>query len=267
MQESSFREVRAITPPAAYIGGKRQLAKVLVPLLSEIHHTAYAEPFCGMGGIFFRRTRAAPAEAINDVSRDVATLFRILQRHYPFFMQMLQYGMTSRVEFERLIATDPDTLTDLERAARFLYLQRLSFGGRVDGRTFGIDPLRPARFDVTRLGPILEAIHSRLAGVVIECLPYQRFLTRYDRPGMLFYLDPPYWGCETDYGRGVFGREDFMALADLLAGLKARWVLSINDRPEIRAIFGQFRLEPVELTYSLSRGAATKAKELIIQPW
>jgi DNA adenine methylase len=62
------------------------------------------------------------------------------------------------------------------RGIRFLYLQRLAFGGKVAGRSFGIDTHGPSRFDVTKLGPILEDIHSRLAGVVIECLPWREFI-------------------------------------------------------------------------------------------
>ena len=58
----------------------------------------------------------------------------------------------------------------------------------------GIKPARASRFDVTKLGPILEDIHTRLAGVVIECLSWREFIDRYDSPGTLFYLDPPYWG-------------------------------------------------------------------------
>ena len=50
--------------------------------------------------------------------------------------------------------TDPVTPTDLEPAARFLYLQRAAFGGKVDGRSFGVD--RPARFDITTLVPLLK---------------------------------------------------------------------------------------------------------------
>lgn len=44
---------------------------------------------------------------------------------------------------------------------------------------------------------------TRLAGVIIENLPYGEFIARYDGPGVLFYLDPPYWGSEGDYGRGA----------------------------------------------------------------
>ena len=118
-------------------------------------------------------------EVINDISRDVATLFRILQRHYPQFLETLKFQLTSRREFERLAACDPSTLTDLERAARFLYLQRLAFGGKVAGRNFGVDVASSAGFNVTKLGPLLEAIHERLSGVTIECLPWRDFIDRY----------------------------------------------------------------------------------------
>jgi hypothetical protein len=50
----------------------------------------------------------------------VATLFRILQRHYRQFMETLTLQITSRPEFERLAAPNADTLTDPERACRFL---------------------------------------------------------------------------------------------------------------------------------------------------
>lgn len=82
-------------------------------------------------------------------------------------------------------------LTDLERAARFLYLQRLAFGGKVTGQNFGVDMTGPSRFNLNRLGPVLEDVHERLAGVTIENLDWRGFIDRYDRAGTLFYLDRP----------------------------------------------------------------------------
>jgi len=104
-----------------------------------------------MGGVFFRRRWAVRREVVNDISRDVATLFRILQRPYPQFMETLKFQIAARREFERLAATNPDTLTDLEWAGRFLYLQRLAFGGKVAGRSFGVDTNGASRFDVLGL--------------------------------------------------------------------------------------------------------------------
>jgi DNA adenine methylase len=204
---------------------------------------------------------------INDAGRDVFTFFRVLQRHYLPFVEMMRFQLTMRAEFERLVATDPDTLTDLERSARFYYLQRNSFGGKVRGRTFGVAVGDPGRFDITKLVPELEALHARLAGVRIEALPFSAFIARYDRPTTLFYLDPPYYGCEDDYGRELFAREDFARLATQLAGISGRFLLSLNDTPEVRRIFSAFAIEAVRTTYSV--GGAGKAKsvgEVIISP-
>jgi DNA adenine methylase len=255
--------IEPVRPIAPYVGGKRALAKRLVEAIDAIPHEIYAEPFVGMGGVFFRRRSRPRKEVINDISADVVTLFRLLQRHYQQLLDVLKWQICSRAEFERLMAVDPATLTDLERAVRFLYLQRTAFGGKVTGRNFGVTLTAGPRFDLTKLVPMLEDVHERLCGVDIERLPYADLVARYDTPATLFYLDPPYYGCEKDYGAGVFGPDDFERLRGLLGPLKGRFIMSINDTPEIRAIFAGFTTEDVELSYRLS-GKVTPAKELII---
>lgn len=265
MRENSFQKIEPVQPLAGYVGGKRNLAGRIVPIIESQPHDLYAEVFMGMGGIFFRRQRVPKAEVINDASRDVATLFRILQRHFVPFMEMMRLQLTTRAEFERLVRTDPDTLTDLERSARFLYLQRTTFGGKVAGRTFGTQRSNPARFDITKLAPMIEDVHGRLTRVVIECLDWSDFIARYDAPATLFYLDPPYWGSEDFYGKELFCRADFARLAEQLRGIKGRFILSINDTPGIREAFAGFSMKAVKTTYTVAGGKAAKAaRELII---
>ncbi len=259
----TLEPVAPVRPVAGYIGGKRNLSKRLVAMIGAIEHRCYVEPFIGMGGVFFRRDSRPRSEVINDISADVATLFRILQRHYQQFLDVLKWQIASRAEFDRLVKADPETLTDLERAARFLYLQRMTFGGKVMGRHFGVDRGAGPRFDLTKLVPMLEDVHERLASVVIERLPYEKLIPRYDTKGTLFYCDPPYWGCTNDYGRNLFSENDFERLSDLLKGIEGRFILSINDVPEIRTLFSWAKVEPVDLNYRIS-GKATAAKELII---
>jgi DNA adenine methylase len=257
-----FLPVQPVQPPAAYLGGKRNLAARIVHRLRQVPHRTYVEPFVGMGGVFLRRPWKSPVEVINDRSQDVSNLFRILQRHYVQLMDTLRWQVTSRAEFERLLAARPETLTDLERAARFLYLQRLAFGGKIEGRNFGVDPVIPGRFDVTKLGPILDAVHERLAGVVVECLPYEEVLRRYDRAGTLFYLDPPYHGCEGDYLPGLFGPRDFEHMAAMLERVRGRFLVSLNDTEEVRRIFRHFSIEAVPTTYSVAGGARGKGRRV-----
>ena len=264
MTNNNLQTVRPISPVAGYIGGKRILSKQLVPMINAIEHDLYAEPFMGMGGVFFRRDRKPKVEAVNDYSRDVATFFRILQNHYEAFLDMLKWQVASRAEFERLVGMDADRLTDLQRAARFLYLQRMSFGGKVAGRTFGVSATTSARFDVAKLTPLLEAAHERLTGVWIERLPYADFIRRYDRPDSLFFCDPPYWGSEHYYGRELFSRPDFEHLAQVLKALRGRFILTVNDRPELREMFSWASIETASLTYSAGGRNDVSAREIIV---
>lgn len=264
-ERADLTPVKPIQPAAPWLGGKRNLAKRITAILDGIPHQTYAEPFVGMGGIFLRRSMRPRCEVINDYGRDVSNLFRILQRHYPQFFEVLRFQLTTRVEFNRLVDTDPSTLTDLERAARFLYLQRTAFGGKVSGRNFGVARERPGRFNLTTLEPMLEDLHSRLAGVVIECLDYADFIRRYDGPSTLFYLDPPYWGCEKDYGKDMFSRDDFDKMAAQLGIMQGRFLVSINDVPDIRETFGSFTLTPVVTSYTVGKNERGNSRaELLV---
>lgn len=260
-----LQPARPAVPVAPYFGGKRNLASRVIERLAVVPHLTYAEPFIGMGGVFLRRPFKARSEVVNDISKDVVTLFRVLQRHYAAFIEFLRWHVQARSEFERMMAENPDTLTDIERAARFLYLQRMAFGGKLVGRNFGVaSDGRASRFDVTRIGAILEAVHDRLAGVVIERMPWADFIPRYDREGTLFYLDPPYFGHEGDYGAGVFAPADFEVMAGLLGRIDGRFILSLNDHPEVRRMFAGFVIEDVETTYTASSAGTVGARELLI---
>lgn len=261
-----FDDFVASTHPAAkYIGGKRKLARPIIAAIERIPHHCYAEAFIGMGGVFLRRRRKATAEVINDWSEDVATFFRVLQRQHGAFLDQLRFHLTMRSAFERFMLTDPATLLDIERAARFFYLQRTAFGGKVSGRNFGIDPYSQGKFDVRKIDSLIRAIHRRLSGVTIERLHWLDFLVRYDRAGTLFYLDPPYYGCEGDYGRELFDRGQFPMMAEALREVAGTFLLSINDHPEVRKIFEGFAMVEMRLLYSVGGGDKTAdAQELII---
>ncbi len=130
---------------------------------------------------------------------------------------------------------------------------------------FGVAPEQAPRFSLARLEPILEAAHERLDGVVFECLDWSDLIARYDGPDSLFYLDPPYFGNEADYGQGLFERADFGRMADQLGRIRGRFLLSINDTAEIRETFADFIIDEVRLSYTVSRNAPTaRSRELVI---
>lgn len=256
-----MERIEAAAPVAPWQGGKKALAARIIEIIEAIDHRSYIEPFVGMGGVFLRRRFRPTLEVANDRNGEIVNLFRILQRHLPQLMEVMRFSIASRRDFERLRETDPASLTDLERAARFLYLQRLAFGGKVDG-VFGVAEGR-TRFSLSRLEPVLEAAHERLEAVVFENLDWRDVLARYDSPRSLFYLDPPYMGGENDYGKGLFDASQFAEIATVLREMAGAFVLSINDTPRARELFSGFEIRDVKLTYTIS-GGGTEASELII---
>lgn len=255
-------DVEPLRGLAPWMGGKRQLAKLLIARIERTPHRCYAEPFLGMGGVFLRRRRRPESEAVNDAHGDVVNLFRVVQRHPDALAQALALTLGARAEFDRIRAIDPARLTDVERAARFYFLMQAGFRGKASSPTYAASPIRRSRWDAGRLLAQMRLVHRRLAGVYIERLGYADFVRLYDSAETLFYLDPPYWGHERDYGAGLFGRDDFARLADLLAGIKGRFVLSINDVPEIRQLFRWARIAGVPVTYTI--GGGKRVDELII---
>ncbi|PZO05478.1 MAG: restriction endonuclease subunit M [Alphaproteobacteria bacterium] len=89
------------------------------------------------------------------------------------------------------------------------------------------------------------------------------FIERNDRPDTLFYCDPPCWGTEDYYGADLFNRGDFERLSACLKAVRGRFILSLNDVPEVREIFSWAAIQAVDLNYHIS-GRATPAKEVII---
>lgn len=101
----------------------------------------------------------------------------------------------------------------------------------------------------------------------MEHLPWAECVERYDRPGTLFYMDPPYWKTE---GYGVdFDWREYERLAQLLRTMKGKAVVSINDHPQIRELFDGLQIVPLQLRYLIGTGDSRgkQAGELIIKNW
>jgi hypothetical protein len=160
---------------------------------------------------------------------------------------------------------DKATLIDIQRAVRFYYLLKAGYGSRIPNPTFSISTMSRSSFNLLRIEEELSAAHLRLSRVYVENMHYETLIKRFDRPHTFFYLDPPYYDCEDYYGKGIFSREDFRRLADLLKEVEGKFILSINDVPEIRSLFADFCVKEATTTYTLP-GAHEKKKvtELLI---
>ncbi|MEL4887847.1 DNA adenine methylase [Pectobacterium betavasculorum] len=245
-------------PIVPWIGGKRRLAKHILPLFPA--HTCYVEPFCGAAALYFLKP-PSKAEVINDINGELVNLYRVVKHHLEEFVRQFKWALVSRQIYKWLQAVPEETLTDIQRAARFYYLQKQAFGGKVEDRTFGTATTSPPRFNLLRIEEELSMAHLRLSRTVIEHLDWAECIQRYDRPHTLFYCDPPYWGTE---GYGVeFGLENYVHMAQLAREIKGKMIVSVNDIPEMRQAFEGLNLQSVGINYSLS-GKPVPRRELVI---
>ena len=250
-----------VKSPISYLGGKSRLAKQIVKMLPE--HQTYVEPFCGAAWVFFEK-EPSKVEVINDMNLDLVTFWRVVQNHLEEFLRHFKHCVISREIFDILNRTDPSTLTDIQRAVRFYYLQRTGFGGKTVGRVMPASKTRPPSLNLNTLAEGILEVHWRMRRVTIERMEALQCIRRHDAPGTLFYLDPPYYGFEKDYAV-VWPREKFAEMAELLTGIKGAFILSLNDRPEVRDIFASFQIKAVKTTYSASaKGGGKEAAEVLI---
>jgi len=249
-------------PIIPWIGGKRRLADRLIPQFPP--HSCYVEVFAGGAALYFLRP-PADVEVINDINGDLVNLYRVVKSHLEEFVRQFKWALSSREIFKWTQDTPPETLTDIQRAARFFYLQQHCFGGKVEGQTWGTATTTPA-INLLRLEENLSAAHLRLASSFIENLDWAKCIERYDRPHTFFYLDPPYWETE-GYGVG-FGIEQYEKMADMMRKLKAKAIISLNDHPDIRRIFDGFQMDTVPIQYTIGGGGKSVDRmELIIYSW
>lgn len=252
--------------PIPWMGSKRRLAGAILERLPE--HRCFVEVFAGSAALLFAREEPADVEVLNDIDGDLVNFFRVLKFHLVEFCNQFRFAIVSRQIWEWTKATPPETLTDIQRAARFFYLQKLGFGGKPTGRTFGYSPTAPPKLNLVRLEEELSAVHARMVRVLIEQLTWESCLARYDRPTTAFFLDPPYFGT-ADYGER-WTRERYEAIAAALATLKGKALLTVNDHPVMREVFAAFPAERLKITYTVARkdgGERAPSAELLVRTW
>ena len=234
--------------PLAYIGGKRRIARDVVALIPD--HTTYVEPFAGGAQVFFHKPRSR-IEVLNDLDHEVVNFLRVCQRHHEELTRLLRLQPASRQIFMWHHDQPPELLTDIERAARFFYLQKNAWGGHRVRQNFRYCITKPPGYNPETIPESLSAAADRLSRVQIEHLPYHEIIRRFDRPTTFFYCDPPYVG--VDLYQHNFSDQQFVEMANLLRSLKGRFLLSINDCPKAREWFADFHRREIAFTYTAVR--------------
>ncbi|MDR3278514.1 MAG: DNA adenine methylase, partial [Oscillospiraceae bacterium] len=230
----------------SWVGGKMALRDEIIARFPT-EYGRYIEVFGGAGWTLFRKP-PEKFEVWNDFNSDLVNLYRAVKEHSEELIRALDWTLNSRADFNRLkmLFRTPVKLPDVPRAAEYFRLITLSYGSKCV--SFGGQPC-----ELGRRYPAIRGAHVRLGGVVIENKDFEALLRQYDREDAFFYLDPPYYGTEDYYGGVDFTPDDHARLRGALAGIGGKFLLSYNDCPEIRELYGDFNIEAIARLSNLSQ--------------
>ena len=154
----------------SWVGGKKLLRKEIIKKFPKEEIEKYVEPFGGAAWVLFGKTPHSK-EVYNDINGELVNLFRMVKYHPEALQAELSFMLNSREEFFRQRGMQPETMTELQRAARMFYLIKASYGSKVS--TFGV-----GFKDVSAIKN-LQAVHERLIKVLIEnnlLMKFYRFM-------------------------------------------------------------------------------------------
>lgn len=254
----------------------------------------YVEVFGGAGWVLFGRKPDSAMEVFNDYNSDLINLYRCVKdRTFELIRELNFLPLNTRDEFEILkkfmsndeftedymrkeleitqhylnppefdemkaILLEKATLYDVRRAAAFYKLIRYSYGSGCT--SFGCQP-----FDIRNTFGLIWAASRRLQNTLIENKSYDPLIIQQDRPGTLFFLDPPYYETEDHY-KVVFTKEDHIHLRDILKQIQGMFLLTYNDCEYTRELYKEFHIESVTRLNNLAQryGAGCEFPEIIV---
>ena len=245
-----------------WIGGKSQLKKYIIPLIPKTC-SRYIEVCGGAGWVLFGKEMIkGQMEIFNDIDSDLINLYRQIKTNC-FDLQKEIDWLQSRELFEdfREAFRSDIPMSELQRAARYLYLIRCSFGS--NRYSFATSPSRPYN-----LIDLLPLYRDRLKDVIIENRDFEKLISTYDRQDAVFYIDPPYVGSEKYYNKkySCFTMSDHERLNRCLSSIKGKFILSYNDCKIVRELYQDYNVMGIDRKNTLPSNPedCVKYKELII---
>ncbi len=251
-------------PFLKWAGGKRQLLEQFARHFpAPGSYGVYHEPFLGGGAVFFH---LLPARAVlSDLNPELVEAYQVVRDDVEGVIRRLRGYRNEEEFYYEVRSLDPQTLTQPERVARMLYLNRTCFNGLYRLNSAGRFNVPFGRYRLPRIcrTSSLRAASRALAGVELRVQPFEAVLDS-AQPADLVYLDPPYQPLSrtasfTAYTREAFDEADQRRLAAVYRELDrrgCRLMLSNSNTDLVRELYGDFRIVKVQARRAInSRGA------------
>jgi DNA adenine methylase len=267
-------------PFLKWAGGKTQLLQQYQDLLPKRFQNYY-EPFLGGAAVFFRlfETTNPPVRSfLMDINLELINVYRCVKDDVQDLIDHLKIHQSDHEKdyYYKIRAQQvaPEVWFDhgnnVERAARFIYLNKTCFNGlyRENSKGHFNVPMgsykKPPILDIE----LLHAASYALQNAQIEAQSFEVIAEHATTAKDFVYFDPPYFPISdtskfTSYSRGSFNAEDQIRLRNTFAALAKRRVkvmLSNSDCPFIRDLYQDFNIHTIQASRHINSKGSKRGK-------
>ena len=254
-----MKKNKLVAPVLKWVGGKRQLIETFSPLLPK-RITSYCEPFVGGGALLFH---LQPNTAyVNDINKDLIGVYAVIKQNVDGLIEELKKHKNEADYFYSVRNWDRDkekyqSLSDVEKAARILYLNKTCYNGLYLVNNAGEfnSPYGYYRNPNIVNAPVLRAVSAyfNAADIHFSSIDYSEVLSSIKK-GTFVYIDPPYdpvseTASFTGYAKGGFSKNEQIRLRQCCDELNRRgikFMLSNSATPFIMEQYAGYNITVVQ---------------------
>lgn len=259
-----------------WAGGKGQLLEQFIPLFPK-KFNRYLEPFVGSGAVFFYIVQNfKPKEIIlSDTNEELINTYKVIKEDVDrLIIELKQHSEYHKAEGKRyyltIRATDPSSLPALERAARFIYLNKTCFNGlyRVNSKGGFNVPMGAYKNPDIVQEERLKKVSLLLQKVILKVMSFEKVVALAKKDDFV-YLDPPYYPLKktsfTSYSKDAFMEDEQTLLRDVCIKLHKKGCFVMKSNSDTEFIKELYDLEPftihtVKATRMINRDATKRGK-------
>ena len=253
-------------PFLKWAGGKSKLIQQYIPHFTKSFHTYY-EPFLGGGSVFFH---LLPKSAVlTDINPELINVYRCVRDKVEPLISLLAEHQQKHNQnyYYRIRQRSYDT--DVEKAARLIYLNKTCFNGLYRENSKGQFNVPIGQYKNPKIchPDLLYSVSAALKSAQIEVRDFEQILN-YAKSDDLVYFDPPYYPISTTsnftaYSRYSFSKDDQIRLRDVFAELArcgVKVMLSNSDCEFIRDLYSEFKIHNVSAARAINSNAKKRGK-------
>ena len=261
-----------LKPILKWAGGKTQLLSELIPRVPN-YQGKYIEPFFGGGALYFA---LCPENAIiADSNPELINTYKMIAEHVEEVIDLLSTYENSEEFFYKTRELSWETLSEIEAAARFIYLNKTCFNGLYRVNRHGQFNVPYGRYKKPNIcdASTLRAASEFLKGATIVCGDYIEVLREYAKPGDFVFLDPPYipvseYGDFKRYTKEQFRENDHRKLAEEVRRLQALGcyvILTNSNHPLVHELYKGFPIDIIATKRAISsKGNSRTGEDAIV---